>query len=82
MKTLKENYQISPAKTTVDAETFYVLSPIYKDVIQQALELKGTVLFISVSHTCESNSHAEKAKYLINKSWSILIITCIKICTY
>ena len=64
----------------LDAETVYVLSPIYKDVIQQALEMKGTMLFISISCTRESNSHAEKAKYLINKSKNILIITCIKNC--
>jgi hypothetical protein len=51
-----------------DAETFYVLSPIYKDVIQEALELKGAVLFIGISCTRESNFHTEKVKYLINKS--------------
>jgi hypothetical protein len=66
----KEKLSNKPSKnySGLDAETFYVLSPIYKDVVQQALELKGTVLFISISCARESNSHTEKVKYLINKS--------------
>ena len=66
----KEKLSNKPSKNYngLDAETFYVFSPIYKDVIQQTLELKGMVLFISISCTLERNFHSEKVKYLINKS--------------